>query len=246
MKQELVVVKDHELRVGTWTLAQGFGVEHRSLTRLVKRYESEFLEFEENRGPTPLRPVTPKKGGPQFDECLLNEGQAIFLTTLLTNNTIVRSFKRLLSKEFVKQRKVINDLRIAIRINQNNAEWLEKRASGKIERRVATDIMKIFTEYASSQGSKNAKKYYMTITKMENSALFHLEFLQCEYKNLRDIVSGFQLDALKMADHIIEKALKDGMDRRMYYKDIFRLAKSRIETFADSMGKMTVELKVIN
>ena len=76
---------------------------------------------------------------------------------------------------------------------------------------------------------------------MENKALFYIELVSFEFKNFRDIVNGLGLDALKAADHIVAKALKDGMKQRMYYKDIYQLAKARIETFADSFGKMYVE-----
>ena len=40
-----------------------------------------------------------------------------------------------------------------------------------------------------------------------------------------------------MADRIVAKALREGMDRKLYYKDIFQMAKARVESFADLVGK---------
>lgn len=253
MQKDLIIVQNNELFVGTWRLSQGFGIEHRSLTRLVKKYKSEFLEFTENKIEVPSQMVSreltqrrcgnsvQKREGKPFEEFLLTEEQATYLTTLLTNNETVRKFKRFLTKEFFIQRRAIDKLIYALRNNKSNAEWIEKRESGKVERRVETDAIKEFIEYAKSQGSQSSDKYYMAITKMQNAALFSLELITFEYKNLRDIVNGLSLDALKMADRIVAKAIRDSMRDKIYYKDIFKTCKARVETFADHMGKMTVD-----
>ena len=71
-----------------------------------------------------------------------------------------------------------------------------------------TDVIKQFIEYAVKQGSKSYKKNpslaYSNITKMENKSLFILEN---KVKNLRDILNCKQLDEIKQADEIVEKAL---------------------------------------
>lgn len=232
---DLIVVENDEMYVGSWTLAQGFDTEHRYLTRLLNKYQSEFLEFEEKQAAFKRRPVFPKTGS-KFDEYLLNEGQAIYLTTLLTNNEKVRKFKRHLTTQFLRQRKILNN----ILNNRQNSEWLEKRRTGKLDRRVETDAIKEFIEYAKTQGSEHAGTYYINISTMENKALFNLELISFEYKNFRDIVNGLGLDALKIADHIVAKALKDGMTLKMYYKEIFQEAKRRVESFVEVFGKITV------
>lgn len=231
---ELVIVQNDELYVGTWDLSQGFEVEHRMLTRFVKRYEKDFEDF--GFIATQRQRMTEKKGQ-QIHEYLLTEEQSTFLVTLLKNSPKILKFKKHLTKEFYKQKRLLNKLIV----QKQNAEWLEKRSTGKLERRIETDAIQAFIEYARSQGSQNAAKYYMAITKMENNALFHLDLLEIEYDNLRDIVNGFGLDSLKMADHIVARALKEGMSERMYYKDIFKRAKARVESFADSIGKMAIE-----
>ncbi len=42
------------------------------------------------------------------------------------------------------------------------------------------------------------------------------------------------------ADDVIEKALREGMDKKMPYKDIYKLAKDRVVSFADIIGKSHV------
>lgn len=247
MKNELILVQGNQLLVGTLSLSQGFNISHQAIKKLIVKYKDRFARVGEREignqilAPIPgfqIREFNQKKRRPDT-EFLINEPQAMFLITLLRNNEIVLSFKEKLVKEFVKMRRFIQKLMM----KKQNAEWMEKRISGKVERRIETDSIKIFIEYAISQGAdpKGARHYYENISKMENKALFNLELIKIEYKNFRDIVSGLGLDALKMADRIVAKSLKDGMEKRMYYKEIYQLAKARVESFADSMGKIPLE-----
>jgi hypothetical protein len=76
-----------------------------------------------------------------------------------------------------------------------------------------------------------------SISTMENKALFLLEQ---QYKNLRDMLNIHQLSTVKSADMIVMKALRDGMDKGLHYKDIYKLAKVRVEGFAEVIGKTLI------
>lgn len=236
METSLVKISGNELHVGTWNLSKGFGIEHRILKRFITKYEEDFKEF--GFSITTQWQRRSEGHGGQVEEYVLTEQQAVYLTTLFTNNEKVRKFKKMLTKEFFKQRDLLNK----IILQKQNSEWLEKRASGKIERRAETDTIKEFVEYAKSQGSKNAEKYYMIISKMENQSLFALDFMGQKFPNLREIVDGFALDALKMADRAVAKALKDGMGKNTFYKEIYQSAKERVEMFAIAIGKTPLRL----
>jgi phage regulator Rha-like protein len=240
MDKNLVIIKEDELFVGTWNMSQGFQSDHRHIKRLIDKYKSEFEEF--GKIATDSLPFkgneSKRKRGGQVLQYWLNEGHAIYLTTLLQNNEIVRKFKRHLSSEFLKQRKILNQ----IIIQRQNTDWAQKREQGKIERRLETDAIKEFVEYAKTQGSKSADKYYMIISKMENASLISLEFLEQKYPNIRDIVDGFALTALQMADRIVAQALREGMKKKIPYKDIYVLARDRVEIFALSIGKTPLRL----
>jgi phage regulator Rha-like protein len=235
-KEVLVYIKDNDLVVGTGALSQGFGVEHRALKKLINKYKNEFEEF--GLIASPVQKVDPNNKGRRLEEYELNEPQAAYLSTLLTNNEIVRKFKRFLVREFFRQRKLL----IKLLAQKQNAEWLEKRELGKIDRRIETDAIKEFVEYATSQGSQHAKQYYLIISKMENSTLFNLDMLELKYPNLRDLMGGYQLSTLQNADRIVARALKEGMEKQLNYKDIYKLAKERIERFVELVGKSPIEV----
>lgn len=230
----LIIVKDNELYVSTWELSLGFGVDHRYIKKTVDKYKTEFLEF----GINVVHNVNyeHKTAGRPIDAYLLNEEQASYLTMLMKNAPKVREFKRFLNKSFFTQRKLLQNI-LSQRIN---LEWQQKRDSGKIDRRIETDAIMAFIEYATSQGSKSAKFYYPNISKMENAALF-MDLLKHKFENLRDVVNGFALTALQMADKIVAKALKEGMEMKMFYKDIYKMAKERVETFASVIGRTPIE-----
>jgi hypothetical protein len=230
MGKELVKMVDDEPRSGTWIMSKGFNFEHRALRKLVNKYKSEFEEFGVI---TPGMQKPTEKGGRPIDEFLLNENQCMYLGTLLTNTDIVRVFKRKLVKEFDRYRKEL----IALSAQRQNAQWLETRNSGKPVRRIETDTVKKFIEYAIAQGSKNAGFYYANITLMQNKALFLIEQ---KFSNIRDILNLKQLSIVICADEIVTKALEDGMAQNMKYQDIYQLAKKRIEMFAEVHGKTLI------
>jgi hypothetical protein len=172
----------------------------------------------------------------------LNETQTYFLMTAMKNSPKVVKFKKELVKEFVRMRKAL----INIQVNHQNKEWLQARLDGRAVRRETTDAIKDFIEYAVVQGSKSAVMYYSNITKMENKALFILEQ---KFENVRDVLNNHQLSTIKIADRIVYEALQEGMERGMHYKDIYKLAKERVETLA-TLVKPTIvitstEIKLI-
>jgi phage regulator Rha-like protein len=237
---DLIIVKDNELFVGTWKLSQGFEVEHRALTRLIKRYKSEFDEL----GITaiPLRQIRSQKRGKPFDEYLLCEEQAIYITTLLTNNSAVRKFKMKLSKEFVKQRRAIEKLLGAIRNNKQNAEWLEARNSGKLARKEQTDALKALAQYQMLNGSENAEKVYVNYSIMVNKAIFGNEVRKVKGKNLRDCIDVSSLNILKVADDMVARIAYQEVEKKTEYHQIYKICKEKMEKFADFIGRRQIEM----
>ena len=94
------------------------------------------------------------------------------------------------------------------------------RAEGKMIRKVETDAIKDFIEYAKENGSQSSERYYMIITKATN------EILGIN-KGQRDSLTAEQLDHLAMVERVIANALTTGVKKEMNYKDIYKLASSK-------------------
>jgi len=226
MKSLVHIGKNNKAFTTSLIIAKETGVEHRAVIILLKRHSKREIlsSFEMLKVSTKGRPV-------EYAE--LSEIQATFLITMMKNSDIVLKFKERLVIQFFKLR----DSQDRIRSNYRNNEWTEIREQGKIPRRLETDVIKEFIDYATEQGSKSAQMYYMNITKMENKALFIVEQ---KYKNLRDVLGVVELSTIQNADHIVARALRDGMNDKLAYKDIYKLAKERVEMFAEIRGKSQI------
>ncbi len=233
----VVKIWKDEPRAGTKIIADGFNREHEYVLRLVQKHESHFLEFEINtpflERSIPRQRVNTNKRGQPVNEYLLNEDQALFLGTLLRNSPKVIEFKKRLIKEFRKVRNQLQNLKA----HHQDPEYIEARARGKMIRRDATAAMKEFIDYAESQGSTHAAKYYMIYTNMMNSCLF---IVQGSFKNLREVMNIDQLMVVATVEKIMDNALREAMQENMYYKDIFQHVKKKILQFAEMYGKTEI------
>lgn len=131
------------------------------------------------------------------------------------------------------------ELRITVnrrweKLETERTEWIGARQKGIAVRNDATDTIQDFIQYAKSQGSKNADKYYTNISTMENKAFF---LISEKYPNMRAIMTVQQLRYIQSADIVIKEAIIEGMANNMSYKDIYKLAKERIEVLATLLPK---------
>jgi phage regulator Rha-like protein len=229
MTKDLVVIKSGEPVTSSLKMAEGLGIQHRAVLQLVRRYEEKFRES--GRGTFTFEML--KSGGRPTPVAILNEENAVFLTTLIRNSELAVEFKHTLSKSFMKMKRAL----IQIYNNRQNAEWIEQRKAGIVQRKEQADIIKQFVDYAMENGSKNAFRYYGNITTMQNKALF---FLTQKFPNLREAMDNSQLITVSAADQIVLKALRDGMAEGMPYKDIYKKAKDAVLGFAELVGKSPI------
>lgn len=121
---------------------------------------------------------------------------------------------------------------------------LEERRQGKIHRRKETDVIKVFIQYAKDQGGtpKGCDRYYTNLTIATNKALF--DVVNGKPKNMRDHMDSAQLFQVGVADQAIAKALLDGMENGLHYKQIFQNAKAAVNTLSDVVGKSVIDNNV--
>jgi len=119
-------------------------------------------------------------------------------------------------------------------IQKQNLSWKQQRLDGKQVRKELTDEIQQFVEYATAQGSRSAQLYYMNFSKLTNRALFMIK--QKAPQNFRDMLDTMQLAFLQSAEFVARNAIRDGMIQRLHYKQIYTLARKRVEVFAASVG----------
>ena len=107
---------------------------------------------------------------------------------------------------------------------KSTAAWIETRQQGKLTRKAETDVLKQLVEYAKKQGSGHADMLYMTYSKLAN-----------KYAGVdkRDNATVMQLNNLSLMEHIILNVIQNGITAGMYYKEIYKASKARLETMKD-------------
>lgn len=213
---ELVELKGNELFTNSKVIAEGTGNQHKNIREIIQKYEKVFEE-------TPrLGKVTFKteslKSGQKEKVYLLNEGQAMFLMTLLRNDGvdgIVVKFKARLASEFIRMRDFIRE--------KQTKHWNDTRLVNKENRLKETDVIKLLVDYAKEQGSTNSDKMYIIYTKLAKSVI----------SGNRDNVSVSDLNNLTLVESIILQTIRIDMSMGMHYKDIYKDCKNRIEQFKD-------------
>ena len=230
MKKQLVTIHDNEGRAGTKIIADGFNRKHDQIKRLVKKYQKEFEKI------SPLRGDITKGKTKNFKEYFLNEDQFMFLGSLLRNNSQVVEFKLRLILEFKRVRGL---LKRALTQKNENPEYAQARLNSIAYRKLETDEIQKFIEYAKKQGGseKGCNMYYANITKMMNGLLFICEG---KFKVLRNVLTPMQLFTVGSAEQIIKKSLKEDMGRNLFYKEIYKNAKAKIKLFAELHGQSKV------
>jgi len=102
--------------------------------------------------------------------------------------------------------------------------WQQTRLESKINRRMETDTIKAFVDYAITQGSEHANRYYCQFSKLANTAVG----IQ---SNKRDNVTATQLNTLILVESMIADTIRSCMAQDMPYKDIYKACKARVDAF---------------
>lgn len=220
---ELVVMEKNDIYTTSTIISENLNILHENVIKLLKKY-SHIDEL----AVVQTRKVSTK--GRAIIEYLFTEEQALILVSLTKNTPEVIKFKVGLVKAFIKYRKLTAQLLS----QKSNQEYVEKRQETKIMRRECTDVIQEFVEYAESQGSKSAPKYYMNFTRMELTGLFLIEQ---KFPNFRDVMNIKQLNLIEVADEVIANSLKESMEKQIPYKECFQIAKECITRFASLMPK---------
>lgn len=205
---ELVRIKQGDVLTDSLIIAEGTENEHTSIKKTIDVYKQQIQELGalsiSNRKST---------GGRPEKYYLLNEPQATFLITLLRNTPVVVAFKLELVKQFYQMRQLLQE--------RSTPDFLELREQGKTIRRIETDAIKEFVEYATVNGSSHADWYYKAFTSMVNKAVGAADRGSIGRKEEYDI---------QTAERVIAKLIHKGIKEHIPYKRLYRDCRNAIET----------------
>ena len=140
-------------------IAEGVGLEHRVVIRLVRKYQKDFEEFGKVNFQSSLNTQ-----GTATEYALLNEDQATYLITLFRNSAVVRKFKIQLVKAF---RKALTELDY-LRNRKSEPAWQVKRDETKVGFKWMNYNLK---EQRAAIGKDTTNVHYMNEAKLINGVL---------------------------------------------------------------------------
>lgn len=159
-----------------------------------------------------------------FDSLLNNYGET-FISEEAVYNISFRSNKPE-AKLFTKWvTKVLRQIRINgfYVLDEKGEGWLKTREKTKKVRRMETDTIKRFVEYAKENGSTHADMYYQNLTKLVQN---HLGI----EAGTRDDLDQNTLLRLKSLETVVDMHLNTLMNTDMPYKDMYAGVKELIQS----------------
>lgn len=220
---DLVILHEGKPMVSSQLVAEKFGKVHRNLIRDIEKLECsedfKVLNFEHCS--------FKNKMNRSYDGYMMTKDGFAFLCMGFTGK------KAAAWKE--KYIKAFNQMEKRLAKESEDLQWKQARIQSKQVRKDVTDIIKQFVDYASNQGSKSADRYYASITKMEYAALELLQFNEKVPTGFRDTLDSMDLSFLMTAEHVAKNSLLQGMKERLHYKEIYILAKDKVNSFADTV-----------
>lgn len=230
MKTDLVHSKNGEVYTSSKIIAEHLQVPHSDLIKTINRVLKQkgvepYVELN-SMGQIFKTETFINKMGREYKMYLLNEQAFIKVIMQLGRYEKAEIIQDLFIEEFYRMKQAL--------LNKSNHSWLQSREQTKAVRKNETDVIKDFVEYATKQGSKNASRYYSNITKMTNKAL-ELLVQTKEGKPLRDLATVTELGFIQVVDNRATEAIKDGLDRKLPYKEIYKFAKVEVENIVDSL-----------
>lgn len=212
MNQLVKIVKDN-IFTDSLVIAQGTGNQHKNVKELIQKYQKDIRDF------GTLSVLNGESTGGRLSKVFqLNEEQATFVITLLRNSKQVVAFKKELVRQFYIMRQLL--------IEKQSQQWQQTRLESKKNRRLEAEEIKQLVQYAKAQGSENAEKYYITLSKLANKTV-GISSTERERANIN------QLNTLILVENIINHRIQEGIKQGLHYKEIYRSCKERLKQFKE-------------
>ena len=112
-------------------------------------------------------------------------------------------------------------------MERNSPIWQDTRTLTKEVRRQETDVIRELVDYARTQGSQNAVKYYTSISKLANKAAGIAD---------RDLAHVGQLTALMLIEQVIADEIRASIAAQKPYKEIYTSVQQRLLAFGAITG----------
>ncbi len=196
-------------------IAEHAEVQHHAVQQLISTYQKDLEDF--GQVAFEMRAVKYSRGTNYEKIYHLTEEQATLLMTYLKNTERVRAFKKELVRQFYAMRKILWQQQF----ERQTEVWKTARIEGKKARRLETNEIKLFVEYAAASGSKQPDWYYTAFTKLAHTAVGITS-------GGRDSGTAGQLLDLRTVERVISRAIVHEIGSHTEYHQAFQNVKVKV------------------
>ncbi len=196
-------------------IAEHTGNKHDTVQHLIRKYESDFQDF--GKVGFEMRPSMGSRTGQFVKIYHLNEEQTTLLLTYLKNTPKIRAFKKELVRQFYEMRRLL--------LERQSEQWQQTRSDGKAVRRLETDAIEAFVDYAAANGSKHSEHYYLLFTTM----VYRIIGIE---SGKRELLPAAALRDLQMLEQVVEWAVWAELAAGTEYHEAFQNVKTKVQQIA--------------
>lgn len=218
---ELVEIENGMVFTTSNKIAEEFGIMHKHILEKIDSFTDEISTVKFNEMYREFEYTNSRNR--KYKSYKINRDGYMFLVMNIANKKANDKKLKFIEAFNLMEKTILNNI---------NQEWVTTREQGKAIRRVETDTIKEFTEYAKNQGSKSAQFYYKHYTSATYKAL---QLLENKKPKTRETLDLLELHQLLLAEDIVTKTIKREMEKQEHYKVIFEKCKVALENFANSV-----------
>ena len=214
---DLVKMRGKNAVCDSLDVAEHFGKRHDNVIRLIDN----LLKIEGVKQTFVVSKYVDSKGEQRKRYYMNRDGFSLLVMGFTGKEAIewklkyIEAFNRMEQLLFQKQTEVYKDT----------------RAYQKAVRKQETDAIKLLVDYAEGQGSRNAVRYYSSLSKLADKTAGITD---------RETATIEQIGMLALAENIIAKCIAEGIELEEPYKDIYHECKRKLEAFRTAAGVGTV------
>ncbi len=225
--EDLVEVKNKEILVDSHLVAKKFGMKHKDLMISADKVIAKIAKLRGGDSAPKYYVENRHYRGTDFKVYLMSREFFSLVAMRLTSQKAFEWQVKFNTAFYEMEKRLLQ-----VENNAVDVEWNASRVIGKTARLEETQAIKEFADYATAQGSKNAKMYYKHVT---NASYKALGMIAGKHPKLRDEMNLYQLSELMLAERLAAKKLREYMALGRDYHDIYNSVKQDLINFADSI-----------
>lgn len=217
MNDLIIICQNNQLYTDSREIAKVTKIRHADLLRRIKKYETVLLNAKLRSVEYFILSGYVDESGKENKCYLVTKKGCDMVANKMTGDKGIL-FTALYIEQFYQMERLLQE--------HNSPQWQQTRLESKNTRKLEAEEIKQLVQYAKAQGSENAEKYYITLSKLANKTV-GISSTERERANIN------QLNTLILVENIINHRIQEGIKQGLHYKEIYRSCKERLKQFKE-------------